>query len=163
LEVSVPAGVDTGVRMRLAGKGEAGLNGGQNGDLYIFITVEEGKLFTRHETNLYCSVPISMTMAALGGSVQIPTIDGGSEKETIRIPAGTQSGTEIKIKGRGMPVMRGSARGDLFVTLNVETPMNLSKRQKELLEEFDALDGGKTTPKTNTFWEDIKKVFEDFV
>ena len=160
LEVSVPAGVDTGVRMRLAGKGEAGLNGGQNGDLYIFITVEEGKLFTRHETNLYCSVPISMTMAALGGSVQIPTIDGGSEKETIRIPAGTQSGTEIKIKGRGMPVMRGSARGDLYVTLNVETPTNLSKRQKELLEEFDAEDSGKTTPKTSTFWENIKKFFD---
>ncbi|MBE6449500.1 MAG: molecular chaperone DnaJ [Alphaproteobacteria bacterium] len=163
LEVSVPAGVDTGVRMRLAGKGEAGLNGGENGDLYIFITVEEGKLFTRHETNLYCSVPISMTMATLGGSIQIPTIDGGSEKETIKIHAGTQSGTQVKIKGRGMPVMRGSARGDLYVTLNVEIPTNLTKRQKELLEEFDAEDTGKSTPKTSTFWENIKKIFEDFV
>ena len=160
LEVSVPAGVDTGVRMRLAGKGEAGLNGGQNGDLYVFIMVEEGKLFTRHEQDLYCSVPISMTMAALGGSIQIPTIDGNDEKETIKIPAGTQSGTEIKIKGRGMPIMRGSARGDLYVTLNVETPTNLTKRQKELLEEFDAEDTGKSTPKTNAFWENIKKIFE---
>lgn len=160
LEVSVPAGVDTGVRMRLAGKGEAGLNGGQNGDLYVFITVEEGKLFTRQDQDLYCSVPISMTMASLGGSIQIPTIDGGEEKETIKIPVGTQSGTEIKIKGRGMPVMRGSARGDLYVTLNVETPTNLTKRQKELLEEFDAEDTGKSTPKTNAFWENIKKIFE---
>ena len=160
LEVSVPAGVDTGVRMRLAGKGEAGLNGGQNGDLYVFITVEEGKLFTRHDRDLYCSVPISMTMAALGGSIQIPTIDGGEEKETIKVPVGTQSGTEVKIKGRGMPVMRGSARGDLYVTLNVETPTNLTKRQKELLEEFDAEDTGKSTPKTNAFWENIKKIFE---
>ena len=162
LEVSVPAGVDTGVRMRLAGKGEAGLNGGQNGDLYIFITVEEGKLFTRQDQDLYCSVPISMTMASLGGSIQIPTIDGGEEKETIKIPVGTQSGTEIKIKGRGMPIMRGSARGDLYVTLNVETPTNLTKRQKELLEEFDAEDTGKSTPKTNAFWENIKKIFESF-
>ncbi len=159
LEVSVPAGVDTGVRMRLAGKGEAGLNGGQNGDLYIFITVEEGKLFVRHEQDLYCTVPISMTMAALGGSIQIPTIDGGNEKETIKIPVGTQSGSEVKIKGRGMPVMRGAARGDLYITLNVETPTNLTKRQKELLEEFDAEDTGKSTPKTNAFWENIKKLF----
>lgn len=159
LEVSVPAGVDTGVRMRLAGKGEAGLNGGQNGDLYIFITVEEGKLFARHEQDLYCTVPISMTMAALGGSIQIPTIDGGNEKETIKIPVGTQSGSEVKIKGRGMPVMRGAARGDLYITLNVETPTNLTKRQKELLEEFDAEDTGKSTPKTNAFWENIKKLF----
>ena len=159
LEVSVPAGVDTGVRMRLAGKGEAGLNGGQNGDLYIFITVEEGKLFVRHEQDLYCTVPISMTMAALGGSIQIPTIDGGNEKETIKIPVGTQSGSEVKIKGRGMPVMRGATRGDLYITLNVETPTNLTKRQKELLEEFDAEDTGKSTPKTNAFWENIKKLF----
>ncbi len=162
LEVSVPAGVDTGVRMRLAGKGEAGQNGGQNGDLYIFITVEEGKLFSRHEQDLYCAVPISMTMAALGGSIQIPTIDGGNEKENIKIPAGTQSGYEVRIKGRGMPVMRGVARGDLYVTLNVETPTNLTRRQKELLEEFDAEDSGKSTPKTNAFWENVKKIFDAF-
>ena len=160
LDVTIPAGVDTGVRMRIAGKGEAGQNGGQAGDLYIFITVEEGKFFRREGMDLFCDVPISMVMAALGGSVQIPVIDGGTEKETIKIASGTQSGTQIKIKGRGMPVVRGSARGDLYVTLNVETPTNLTKEQKELLEKFDALDNGKTAPKSNLFWENLKKIFE---
>lgn len=163
LEISVPAGVDTGVRMRVAGKGEAGLNGGANGDLYIFITVEEGKLFARDGQDLFCSVPISMPMAVLGGSIQLPTIEGTKEKETIKIAAGTQSGTQVKIKGRGMPIMRGVARGDLYVTLNVETPTNLTKKQKELIEAFDADDLGKSAPKTNAFWENIKKVFEDWL
>ena len=160
LEITIPAGVDTGVRMRLAGKGEAGQNGGQAGDLYVFITVEEGKFFHREGTDLFCQVPISFVMAALGGSVQIPTIDGNNEKETIKIAPGTQSGTQVKIKGRGMPVVKGSARGDLYITLNVETPTNLTKEQKELLEKFDAMDNGKTAPKSNMFWENLKKIFE---
>ena len=160
LEITIPAGVDTGVRMRLAGKGEAGQNGGQAGDLYVFITVEDGKFFHREGMDLFCQVPISMVMASLGGSVQIPTIDGANEKETIKFSPGTQSGTQIKIKGRGMPVVRGSTRGDLYITLNVETPTNLTKEQKELLEKFDALDSGKSTPKSNLFWDNLKKIFE---
>ncbi len=160
LDVSIPAGVDTGVRMRIAGKGEAGQNGGEAGDLYIFITVSDGKFFQRDGQDLYCQVPISMIMATLGGSVGVPMIDGNGEKETVKIPQGTQSGTQVKIKGRGMPVMRGMARGDLYITLNVETPTNLNAKQKELLEQFDAEDSGKTTPKTNLFWENLKKIFD---
>ncbi len=159
LEVNIPAGVETGVRMRLSGEGEAGMRGGAAGDLYLFITVKESKLFKRRDKNLYCTVPIPMTTAALGGTIEIPMIDG--EKETIKIPAGTQSGYEVKLRGRGMPVLRSSARGDLFVTVTVEIPTNINKRQKELLEEFEK--EGKNTPKSTDFWDGIKKFFDEWV
>ena len=158
LEVDIPAGVETGVRMRLSGEGEAGLRGGAAGDLYLFITVKESKLFKRQDKNLYCTVPIPMTTATLGGSIEIPTIDG--EKEVIKIPAGTQNGYEVKLRGRGMPVLKSSARGDLFVTITVEIPTNLNKRQKELLEEFEK--EGKNSPKSTDFWNGIKKFLDEW-
>lgn len=159
LEVSIPAGVETGVRMRVAGEGEAGLQGGQAGDLYVFITVKENKLFIRRDQHLMCEVPISMTTAALGGTIDIPTIDGGTT--TVKIPASTQTGYEIKLKGKGMPVLRSSSVGDLYVHVQVETPTNLTKRQKELLAEFEK--EGKASPKTSDFFEGVRKFFEDLV
>ena len=159
LEVDIPAGVETGVRMRLSGEGEAGLRGGASGDLYLFVTVKESKLFKRQDKNLYCTVPIPMTTAALGGTIEIPTIDG--EKEIIKIPAGTQSGYEVRLRGRGMPVLKSTTRGDLFVTVTVEIPTNLNKRQKELLQEFEA--EGKNSPKSTDFWDGIKKFFDEWV
>ena len=159
LEVNIPAGVETGVRMRLSGEGEAGIRGGEAGDLYVFVTVKENKLFIRQEQHLACEVPIPMTTAALGGTVDVPTIDGG--KTTIKIPAGTQTGYETKLKGKGMPVLRGSSFGDLFVRIRVETPTNLSKRQKELLAEFEK--EGKNSPAASDFMASVKKFFEDLV
>ncbi len=157
LEISVPAGVETGVRMRLAGEGEAGKKGGASGDLYVFITVKEHNFFRRDGKNLFCSVPIPMVIAALGGTIEIPTI--GGEKETIKIPTGMQQGYEVKLRNRGMPVLRSSFFGDLFVRVDVETPVNLNKRQRELLQEFEK--EGQNSPTSNDFWNGIKKFFED--
>lgn len=159
LEVNIPAGVETGVRMRLAGEGEAGLRGGEPGDLYVFVTVKENKLFVRHEQHLACDLPVSMTTAALGGTVDVPTIDGG--KTTIKIPSGTQTGYETKLKGKGMPVLRGASFGDLFVRVRVETPTNLSKKQKELLTEFAKEENA--GPAATDFMAGVKKFFEELV
>lgn len=156
LEVDIPAGVETGVRMRLAGEGEAGYRGGAASDLYVFISVKESKLFRREGKNLFCIVPIPMTTAALGGEINIPTIDGTTEK--IKIPAGTQSGYEVKVRGAGMPLLKNVGRGDLFVRIDVETPTNLTKRQRELLTEFES--DGKSSPQSSDFWNNLKKFFD---
>ena len=161
LEISIPRGVDTGIRMRLSGEGEAGRNGAPSGDLYIFITVKESKLFTRKGNDLFCEIPIPMTLAILGGNVEIPTIDGEDEKEKIKVPAGVQTGYETKIKGRGMPVLRGSARGDLYVRLRVETPTNLTAKQKELIKAFE--EEGKGSPESTSFFDGLKKAFNDWL
>ncbi len=135
LSVNVPAGVETGTRIRLSGEGEAGMRGGPAGDLYIFIEVEEHKIFNRDGLNLFCRVPVSMSSAALGGDIEVPTIDGGRSR--VKIPQGSQSGRQMRLRGKGMPAIKSSHSGDMFIELAVETPVNLTSRQKELLREFE--------------------------
>jgi molecular chaperone DnaJ len=160
LAVNIPAGVEDGTRIRLAGEGETGVRGASPGDLYIFISVAPHRLFQRDGANIYCRVPISMTRAALGGALEVPTIDGGRAK--VSVPAGTQSGHQFRLKGKGMSVLRSPARGDMYIQAVVETPMNLTKRQKELLEEFEkASEDAKTSPESEGFFAKVKEFFED--
>jgi molecular chaperone DnaJ len=137
LEIKMPAGVDTGSRLRIAGEGEAGEMGAQRGDLYVIVHVKEHEFFERREANLYCSLPISFTQAALGAEIVVPTLDG---EETLRIPEATQTGTMFRLKGRGMPVLTGRGRGDLFVSATIVTPKSLSREQRHLLEEMAKLE-----------------------
>ncbi|MDP6840535.1 MAG: molecular chaperone DnaJ [Rhodospirillales bacterium] len=160
LAVTIPAGVEDGTRIRLAGEGEAGMQGAAAGDLYIFISVATHRIFNREGPNIYCKVPIPITIAALGGQIEVPTVDGGRAR--ITIPAGTQSGHQFRLKTKGMSVLRSKGRGDMFVQANVETPVNLSKRQKELLREFDAESGGaKNNPQSEGFFSKVKDLWED--
>lgn len=159
LKVKIPAGIETDTRMRISGEGEPGLHGGQNGDLYVFITVKPHKLYTREGANLYTRVPVSMACAALGGKIEIPGIDG--EKIELEVKAGTQSDQQIKISGEGMTMLRSGRRGDLFVKFRVETPVNLSGRQKELLEEFRAISkDDNCQPESKGFLDRIKDLFK---
>jgi molecular chaperone DnaJ len=136
LAVDIPAGVEEGTRIRLAGEGQAGLNGGPAGDLYLFVAVKPHPLFQRDGHDLYCRAPVSFVTAALGGSIEVPTLDGGRAK--VSIPEGTQSGRQIRLRGKGMPVLRGGGMsGDLYVEVVVETPVKLSKKQKDLLRAFE--------------------------
>ena len=157
LSVNIPAGVETGTRIRLAGEGEAGLRGGPSGDLYIFIEVAEHKLFERDGPNLFCRVPVSMSTAALGGSIEVPTIDGGRGR--VQIPAGSQSGRQMRLRGKGMPPLRGGGSGDMIIELAVETPVNLTSRQKELLREFDAL-AENNNPESSSFFSSVKSFWD---
>ena len=158
LKVKIPAGVEDETRMRISKEGEAGLRGGENGDLYVFISVKDHKLYSREGGNLYASVPISMTTAALGGKIEIPAIDG--EKIELEIEAGTQNEQIAKIKGKGMTIMRSHQRGDLFVKLKVETPVNLTERQKELLKEFQSIsEENSCQPEAKGFFDKIKDMF----
>lgn len=160
LSVNIPPGVETGTRIRLAGEGEAGLRGGPPGDLYIFIEVQDHPIFQRDGVNLYCRVPVPMTTAALGGEVEVPTIDGGRVK--VKIPAGTQTGRQMRLRGKGMPALRGGGVGDMFIEVAVETPVNLTARQKELLHEFEKLskdnnpEGSSFFSKVRSFWDGMK-------
>jgi molecular chaperone DnaJ len=156
LNVNVPAGVDTGTRIRLSGEGEAGLRGGAPGDLYIFINIYGHELFDRDGTNLLLTMPVPMTTAALGGTVDVPNLDG--KRARITIQPGTQSGHRLRLKGKGMPGLQGRARGDLYVDIHVETPVNLTKKQKELLEEFSS-DSKKQNPETTSFMNRIRNMF----
>jgi molecular chaperone DnaJ len=153
LSVNIPAGVETGTRIRLAGEGEAGLRGGPTGDLYIFIDVREHPLFVRDGADLHCRVPVSMADAALGGDIEVPTIDGGRAR--VRIPEGSQSGRQMRLRGKGMPQLRGKELGDMFIELQVETPVNLTSRQKEILREFDRL-GEQNNPQSAGFFSAVK-------
>ncbi|WP_170340732.1 molecular chaperone DnaJ [Ruegeria arenilitoris] len=157
LSVNIPAGVETGTRIRLAGEGEAGMRGGPPGDLYIFVEVTPHKLFERDGPNLYCRVPVSMAKAALGGSIEVPTIDGGRGR--VQIPAGSQSGRQMRLRAKGMPALRGGGIGDMFIELAVETPVNLTARQKELLQEFDDL-GEDNHPESKSFFSSVKSFWE---
>lgn len=159
LEVNIPKGVDTGVRMRLMGEGNAGFQGGASGDLYVFVTVKDHELFVREGNNLFCEFPIPMTTAALGGTVKVPTMSGKAVE--LDIKPGTQTGTQIKIKGQGMPILRSETYGDLFVTFKVETPLNLTPRQKELLSEFDKESRENTQSECTDFLCKIKKLWND--
>jgi molecular chaperone DnaJ len=153
LSVNIPAGVETGTRIRLAGEGEAGMRGGPTGDLYIFIEVTEHRLFQRDGTNLYCRVPVSMVDASLGGDIEVPTIDGGRSR--VKIPEGSQSGRQMRLRGKGMPALRGGNHGDMFIELSVETPVKLTSKQKELLREFDKL-SAENNPQSSSFFSAVK-------
>ena len=135
LSVNIPPGVETGTRIRLAGEGEAGIRGGQPGDLYIFIEVEKHSIFEREGNDLFCRIPITMTTAALGGDMEVPTLDGG--KTRVKIPQGSQNNKQLRLKGKGMPSIRGSSKGDLYIEILVETPVNLNAEQIQLLKQFE--------------------------
>jgi len=158
LSVNVPAGVEDGTRIRLSGEGEAGMRGGATGDLYIFLALKPHPFFQRDGADLYCRVPISMVQAALGGEFAVRTLDGGDAK--VRIPEGAQSGRQLKLRGKGMPVLRSRDFGDLFIQAVVETPQNLTRRQRELLLEFDAESSQKTHPESTGFFAKMKEFFE---
>ncbi|MFV0358176.1 molecular chaperone DnaJ [Tropicimonas sp.] len=158
LSVNIPPGVETGTRIRLAGEGDAGARGGPSGDLYIFIQVAEHDIFQRDAQNLFCHVPVSMTTAALGGDIEVPTIDGGRSR--VKVPAGSQTGKQMRLRGKGMPALRGGGSGDMFIELVAETPVNLTSRQKELLREFDEL-GAENNPRSSNFFSKVKSFWEE--
>ncbi|MCA4921059.1 MAG: molecular chaperone DnaJ [Roseomonas sp.] len=160
LNVSVPAGVDDGTRIRLTGEGEAGQRGAPAGDLYVDIAVRPHPIFQRDGANILVRVPLRMTQAALGGHVEVPSIDGGRSKVTI--PAGTQTGDQFRLRGKGFSVLRSAARGDMYVQVMVETPQNLSPKQRELLEQFEAEaeKGGRTSPESEGFFAKVKEFWD---
>lgn len=157
LSVNVPAGVEDGNRIRLTGEGEAGIRGGQAGDLYIFVTIKKHSIFERDNIDLHCKIPIKMTTAILGGSIEVPCIDGINVKFTI--PEGTQNGSKFRLKGKGMLRMQSKHRGDLYIHAMVETPVHLNDRQKELLEEFISLETKESSPESESFFNKIKNLF----
>jgi molecular chaperone DnaJ len=160
LSVNIPAGVEDGTRIRLGGEGEAGLRGAPAGDLYIFLSVTAHRFFQRDGVNIHCRVPIPMTTAALGGAIEVPTVDGGRAR--ITVPAGTQTGHQFRLRDKGMTVLRSNAHGDMFVQTMVETPINLTKDQKELLKQF-ADTGGEAehSPESAGFFNKVKELWED--
>tara|TARA_Y100001970_G_scaffold43701_1_gene54481 strand:+ start:1489 stop:2625 length:1137 start_codon:yes stop_codon:yes gene_type:complete len=159
VSVKIPKGVDDGTRIRLAGKGEAGNKGGTSGDLYLFISVETHGIFKRSDENLYYDLPISITDAALGTTVEVPSIDGGKTK--IKIPSGTQSGKQLRLRGKGMPILRRTQTGDLYIRIITEVPTSLTKKQKELLQEFKTLEDTKSNPLIKTFFDKAKKFWKN--
>ncbi|NOT41353.1 MAG: molecular chaperone DnaJ [Alphaproteobacteria bacterium] len=158
LNVNIPQGVEDGTRIRLAGEGEAGLRGGPKGDLYIFLSIATHPLFKRDNADLHCSVPVSFSTVALGGNVEVPTLGGGRVR--VAIPEGTQSGKEFRVRGKGMPGLRGQGpHGDLIVEVLVETPVNLTKKQQDFLREFEKAGGAQNSPKTTSFFAKVKEFF----
>ena len=156
--VKIPKGVDDGTRIRLSGKGEAGSKGGSSGDLYLFISIDNHNIFKRSEENLYYELPISFSDATLGTTVEVPSIDGGKSK--IKIPSGTQHGKQFRLKGKGMPVLRRTVFGDLYIRVITQVPTSLSKRQKEILEEFNVIESNKPDPVIKSFFEKAKKFWK---
>jgi molecular chaperone DnaJ len=159
ISTSIPKGVDDGTRIRLSGKGEAGIKGGGNGDLYIFVSVETHSIFKRSEENLFFEFPISLADASLGATIEVPTIDGGKAK--VKIPAGTQNGKQFRLKGKGMPMMRNKVYGDLYIQATTEVPVSLTKEQKNLLEQFRKLEDKKTNPIMKEFFEKAKRFWKN--
>ena len=159
LSVNIPAGVEDGTRIRLAGEGEAGLRGGPAGDLYIFLSLRAHEFFQRDGADLYCKVPISMSIAALGGEIEVPTIDG--KKARVMVPEGTQSGKQFRLKSKGMPVLRSSQFGDMYIQVGVETPVNLTRRQRELLKEFET-EARNNSPESEGFFAKAKAFWDGF-
>lgn len=158
LSVNIPAGIEDGTRIRLAGEGEAGTRGGPAGDLYIFLSVRPHEFFQRDGADLFCKVPISMTTAALGGQFDVSTLDGSQAR--VKVPEGTQHGKQFRLKGKGMPVLRQPAIGDLYIQVVVETPQSLSRRQRELLEEFESISSKENSPQSAGFFARMKDFFE---
>lgn len=160
LEIKIPSGVEDGTRIRVAKEGEAGTRGGTPGDLYVFISIKPHRFFRRDGRDLFCQVPIPMTTAALGGHIDVPTIDGNSARVTI--PQGTQSGHQFRLKQKGMTALRVQSRGDLYIEAMIETPVNLTKKQKELLEEFSKISkDNSTSPKASGFFAKVKEFLDD--
>lgn len=157
LSVNIPAGVEDGTRIRLSGEGEGGLRGGPSGDLYIFLSIKSHRYFQRDGADLYCRVPISMVTASLGGELRVPMMDG--EMKAVSVPEGTQSGKQIKLRGKGMPILRSRDHGDLYIQVSVETPQKLTQRQKELLKEFDTESSKETHPESVGFFNRMKEFF----
>ena len=158
LSVNIPAGVEDGTRIRLAGEGEAGLRGGPPGDLYIFLSIKPHAFFQRDGADVFCKVPISMTTAALGGQIEVPTLEGTTTR--VKIPEGSESGKQFRLKGKGMPVLRSKVTGDMYIQVDVETPKNLTRRQRELLEEFERESHRETSPESAGFFSRVKDFFE---
>jgi molecular chaperone DnaJ len=158
LSVNIPSGIEDGTRIRLAGEGEAGLRGGPSGDLYIFLSIKPHEFFQRDGADIFCRVPISVTTAALGGEFQVPTIDGG--KTRVKVPDGTQTGKQFRLKGKGMPVLRSQRVGDMYIQVAVETPQNLTRRQRELLQEFEQLSSGENNPESTGFFARVRDFLE---
>jgi molecular chaperone DnaJ len=158
LSVNIPAGVEDGTRIRLGGEGEAGLRGGPSGDLYIFLSIASHQFFQRDGADLHCRVPVSMVSAALGGDFEVPTIDGTVTR--VKVPAGTQTGRRFRLQAKGMPVLRTRQMGDMYVQVIVETPQNLTKRQRELLREFEKLSSKETQPESAGFFTKVKEFFD---
>lgn len=158
LSVNIPAGVEDGTRIRLAGEGEAGARGGPTGDLYIFLSVKPHAFFQRDGADLFCRVPISLTSAALGGEFDVPVIGGGQAK--VKVPEGTQTGKQFRLKGKGMPVLRAREVGDLYIQVVVETPQNLTRRQRELLQEFERESSKETHPESTGFFARVREFFD---
>tara|TARA_Y100001970_G_scaffold194085_1_gene235955 strand:- start:6408 stop:7538 length:1131 start_codon:yes stop_codon:yes gene_type:complete len=161
ISVSIPSGVDTGTRIRISGEGEPGQRGAGNGDLYIFVEIQKDLLFQREDKNLFCQVPISIITAIIGGEIEVPTIEG--KKARLRIPPGTQSETQFRLRGKGMSILRQNRRGDMYIETNVEIPVNLTSKQKAILAEFEK-EGGISkshSPKSQSFFKKIKEVWKD--
>jgi molecular chaperone DnaJ len=158
LSVNIPAGIEDGTRIRLAGEGEAGVRGGPPGDLYIFLAIKPHAFFQRDGADIFCRVPVSFTTAALGGQFEVPTVDG--ERTRVKVPEGAQTGRQFRLKGKGMPVLRSRQTGDMYVQIVVETPQNLSRRQRELLEEFERASDERNSPESAGFFARVKDFFE---
>jgi len=158
LQVNIPAGVEDGTKVRLVGDGEAGLRGGPPGDLYIFLSIKPHAFFQRDGADLFCKVPIAMTTAALGGQIEVPTLEGSASR--VKVPEGTESGKQFRLKSKGMPVLRSKAVGDMYIQVDVETPKSLTRRQRELLEEFEKESHKETSPESAGFFARVKDFFE---
>lgn len=160
VKIRIPPGIDTGQKLRSAGNGEAGVMGGPAGDLYVVIHVADHSLFERKGDDLYCDIPIKFTLAALGGTIEVPTLSNSSGRISLKIPPGTQDGTVFKLKERGMPRLRGGSKGDQYVRVHIEVPRKLSNKQREILEEFALACGDADQPIEEGFWEKAKKIFD---
>jgi molecular chaperone DnaJ len=158
LSVQVPAGVEDGTRIRLAGEGEAGGPGASPGDLYVHVSIRAHPIFQRDGANIFCRVPLRMTQAALGADVEVPAID--ASKARVKIPPGTQSGDQFRLRGKGFSVLRSAARGDMYIQVAIETPQHLTHRQRELLEEFEAEANDKGSPESEGFFAKVREFFE---
>jgi molecular chaperone DnaJ len=157
VDVNVPPGVEDGTRIRYQEQGDAGVNGGPPGDLYVFLKVKPHPFFEREGKDLHCSVPVSFTQASLGAEIMIPTLDGGEHK--LKIPEGTQSGTTFRVRGKGVPGLQSSGKGDLYVQVRVQTPSRLTKRQRELLAELDQTFNVENKPEPRSLFEKVKDIF----
>ncbi len=159
LSVNIPAGVEDGTRIRLAGEGEAGLRGGAPGDLYIFLSITPHEFFQRDGSDLFCRVPIALTTAALGGEIEVPTLEGGLTR--VKIPEGTETGKQFRLKGKGMPVLRSKLTGDMYIQVEVETPKNLTRKQKDILRDFERAATKSTSPESVGFLSRVKEFFDN--
>lgn len=160
LSVDIPAGIEDGVRIRLGNEGEAGARGGPPGDLYIFLSIRPHEFFQRDGADLFCKIPISMTSAALGGQFEVVGLDGS--KSRVKVPEGTQTGKQFRLRGKGMPIMRSADQGDMYIQVVTETPQKLTKRQRELLEEFDQLSSEENSPESTGFFSRMKRFLDGF-